>query len=77
MVPDPTELFLARVPLTRVQEADAWQFFAGEHDGEPEWTSDIEDNRTVWVQSNVCPCAPAGMSSYWFGLRPMRLAPVA
>ena len=177
-VPDPTELFLARVPLDSVQDAAAWEFFAGEPgDAEPTWTDDIaakrpvlvderlqhpgagtgedgqtdgaqnltvisqggvtylpkldryvytswteltfefyeaptpwgpwtlflsedfgpypwtderyggygttipskfvsDDNLSMWVQSNVCPCAPAGMSSYWFGLRPLSLAPV-
>jgi hypothetical protein len=29
----------------------------------------------MWVQSNVCPCAPAGMSSYYFGLRKLELEP--
>ncbi|QEW04617.1 DUF4185 domain-containing protein [Microbacterium lushaniae] len=175
-VPDPTELFLARVPLASVQDAATWEFYAGEPgDSAPTWTPDIarkrpvlvderrqhptdssaaepgqtvgaqnlsvlsqggvtflpalgryvytswteltfefyeapapwgpwelflsedfgpypwteerfggygtsipskflsEDNRSAWVQSNVCPCAPAGMSSYWFGLRPLHL----
>lgn len=35
-----------------------------------------DDDRTAWVQSNVCPCAPAGTSSYWFGLRSLHLHPV-
>lgn len=176
-VPDPTELFLARVPLDSVQDAATWQFYAGEPgDAEPTWTDDIaakrpvlvdervlypsdaagedgqtvgahnltvisqggvtflpklekyvytswteltfefyespapwgpwtlmasedfgaypwtderfggygttipskfvsEDDLTMWVQSNVCPCAPAGMSSYWFGLRSLELKP--
>lgn len=177
-VPDPTELFLARVPVDSVQDASAWEFSAGEPgDAEPTWTDDIaakrpvlvderlqhpgdataeagqtvgahnltvisqggvtylpkldryvytswteltfefyeaptpwgpwtlflsedfgpypwtderfggyattipskfvsDDNLSMWVQSNVCPCAPAGMSSYWLGLRPLHLAPV-
>lgn len=33
-----------------------------------------DDGRTMWVQSNVCPCAPAGKSSYYFGLRKLELA---
>ncbi|NYE18371.1 DUF4185 domain-containing protein [Microbacterium immunditiarum] len=178
--PDPTELFLARVPVDAVQDAAAWEFYVGRPgDDEPTWTGDItakrpvlvderrrhpsgddgagdsagttvgahdlsvlsqggvtylpkldryvytswteytfeffeapqpwgpwapflsrdfgpypwdsdafggygttipskflsDDNRTAWVQSNVCPCAPAGMSSYWFGLRELRLDP--
>lgn len=174
-VPDPTELFLARVPLGAVQDAASWEFFAGEPgDAEPTWTTDIDekrpvlvddrvlypsatagtdgqtvgahnltvlsqggvtylpkldryiytswteltfefyesptpwgpwtlfvsedfgpypwsddrfggygttipskfvspDNLTMWVQSNVCPCADAGMSSYWLGLRTLEL----
>ncbi|QTX03392.1 DUF4185 domain-containing protein [Agromyces archimandritae] len=172
-VPDPTELFLARVPVDAVQDVDRWEFYAGRPgDAEASWTADIADKRPVlvddrrrypsesgqgaapgtadlsvvsqggvtnlpaqdryvytswtelsfefseaptpwgpwtlflsedfgpypwtdesfggygttipskfvsddgtrmWVQSNVCPCAPAGMSSYWFGLRELRL----
>ena len=176
-VPDPTELFLARVPVASVQDVSTWEFYAGDPgDDEPTWTSDIgakrpvlvderlqhpadaegeagqtvgahnlsvisqggvthfpkldryvytswteltfefyesptpwgpwtlflsedfgaypwpedryggygttipskfvsDDNRTAWVQSNVCPCAPAGMASYWFGLRELSLHP--
>lgn len=176
--PDPTELFLARVPVATVQDASTWQFYAGDPgDAEPTWTDDIagkrpvlvdttrrnplepgvdprsvapgthdlsvlsqggvtylpardrylytswtertfefyeapqpwgpwtrfltedfgpypwdehryggyattvpskflsDDNLSMWVQSNVCPCAPAGMSAYWFGLRELRLTP--
>lgn len=175
-VPDPTELFLARVPVASVQDAATWEFYAGEPgDAEARWTSDItakrpvlvdrrrvhpgatketarsstvgahdlsvlsqggvtylpklgrylytswteltyefyeapapwgpwtlffsedfgpypwtdaryggygttvpskflsSDNRSAWMQSNVCPCAPAGMTSYWFGLRELHL----
>jgi len=178
-VPDPTELYLARVPTDSVQDVGTWEFYAGEPgDADPTWTSDIDrkrpvlvdervqhpsdegagseagqtvgahdltvislggvthlpeldryvytswteltfefyesptpwgpwrlflsedfgpypwtddryggygttipskflsdDNRTAWVQSNVCPCAPAGMTSYWFGLRELSLHP--
>ncbi|MCA1570127.1 MAG: DUF4185 domain-containing protein [Chloroflexi bacterium] len=28
------------------------------------------DGRSMWLQSNVCPCAPAGISTYDFSLRP-------
>ncbi|MGV8978525.1 MAG: hypothetical protein ACOH17_10815 [Cellulomonas sp.] len=31
------------------------------------------DGRTLWLQSNVCPCAPAGMSVYDFSLRRLDL----
>lgn len=178
-VPDPTELFLARVPTSSVQDASTWEFYAGAPgDAEASWTKDIarkqavliderrqhpldetagtagqtvgahnlsvisqggvtylptrdryiytswteltfefyesptpwgpwtlfvsedfgqypwteerfggygttipskfvsDDELTMWVQSNVCPCAPAGVSSYWFGLRKLELKPV-
>lgn len=160
VVEDPTELFLARVPVASVQDASSWEFFAGEPGAaDPTWTGDIaqkrpvlvddrrarglsvlsqggvtylpthdrylytswteytfefseapepwgpwtsilsedfgeypwtddriggyattvpskfvaEDEQTMWLQSNVCPCAPAGVTSYWFGLREMTL----
>lgn len=159
-VPDPTELFLARMPIDSVQDAPTWEFYAGEPgDDEATWTGDIAAKRPVlvderrqhdltvisqggvtylpkrdryiytswteftfefyesptpwgpwtlftsedfgeypwdperiggyattipskfvsgdetimWVQSNVCPCAQAGTTSYWFGLREMTL----
>ncbi|GAA1540523.1 hypothetical protein HD600_001017 [Microbacterium ginsengiterrae] len=179
-VPDPTELFLARVPTASVQDVATWEFYAGEPgDVEATWTDGIgakrpvlvderrqhpsdedaerdeggngqtvgahdlsvlsqggvtylpgrdrylytswteftfefyesptpwgpwslllsedfgaypwsedriggygttipskfvsDDETTLWLQSNVCPCAPAGASSYWFGLREMTL----
>jgi len=176
-VPDPTELFLARVPVASVQDVSTWEFYAGAPgDAEPAWTPDItakqpvladervqhpagknasggtvgarnltvlsqggvthlpaldrylytswteltfefyeapepwgpwtlfasedfgpypwtedryggyattipskylsDDNLSMWVQSNICPCAPAGMTSYWFGLRELSLRPV-
>ncbi|HLT61051.1 MAG TPA: DUF4185 domain-containing protein [Microlunatus sp.] len=45
-VPDPTDLFLARVPNDRVQDIDAWEFFAGTSD-EPAWSADPADRRPV------------------------------
>lgn len=159
-VTDPTELFLARVPVDSVQNVSTWEFFAGVIDDQPAWTADIaekqpvltddrrtdydmsvlsqggvtylpkhdrylytswteftfefyeaptpwgpwtlfhsedfggypwsderiggyattvpskfvsDDEKTLWLQSNVCPCAPAGVTSYWFGLREVTL----
>lgn len=47
-VPDPTKLYLARVPRTRIQERAAWQFYAGKSgDGTPKWSSDITAKRPV------------------------------
>lgn len=41
-VPDPTKLFLARVPKGHIQQRNAWQFYAGVgDDGTPAWTADI------------------------------------
>ncbi|WP_211215508.1 DUF4185 domain-containing protein [Agromyces subbeticus] len=177
-VPDPVDLWLARVPQDAVQDRSAWEFFAGLDGDEPRWSDDLaervavlhderlqhpsnadahagggqtvgaanlsvlsqggvtfneplglylytswteltfefsaskapwgpfelflsrdfgrypwtdvemggygttipskfisDDGRRMWVQSNVCPCAPAGISSYWFGLRPLALEP--
>jgi hypothetical protein len=174
-VPDPQDLYLARVPEDRIQDRASWEFYAGGGDA-PVWSSDIADRvavlhderrrypsdgqatggtvgaadlsvisqggvlydaplgrylytswteltyefyeapqpwgpwtlflskdfgpypwteeayggygttipskflsadgRTAWLQSNVCPCAPAGMSSYYFGLRKLELEPV-
>lgn len=34
------------------------------------------DGRTAYVQSNVCPCAPAGMSNYHFSLRKLTINPL-
>ncbi|MBA2720298.1 MAG: hypothetical protein H0U52_13825 [Chloroflexi bacterium] len=33
--------------------------------------------QSMWLQSNVCPCAPAGTSSYDFSLRRLELSPSA
>jgi len=160
-VADPTELFLARVPVDSVQDASTWEFFTGYSDNAPTWAADVtakkpvlvddrltdhgmsvlsqggvtylpkhdrylytswteytfefyeapapwgpwtlfesndfgpypweedriggyattvpskfvaDDEKSMWVQSNVCPCAPAGVSSYWFGLRELTLS---
>ena len=67
-----------------------WTLFLSEDFGTYPWTEDryggyattipskfvSDDERTMWVQSNVCPCAPAGMSVYWFGLRRLQISPV-
>lgn len=64
-----------------------WTLFLSEDFGAYPWTEErfggygtsipskfvSDDGLTMWVQSNVCPCAPAGMSSYWFGLRKLEL----
>jgi hypothetical protein len=34
-----------------------------------------DDGRSMWLQANVCPCAPAEMSVYDFALRQMTVDP--
>jgi hypothetical protein len=46
-VPDPTQLFLARVPRDRVLEREHWEFFRGLHVDCPVWTSDIAEKQPV------------------------------
>lgn len=47
-VPDPQDLYLARVPARAVQERDAWQFFSGNAPGgRPLWSFDIAERRAV------------------------------
>jgi hypothetical protein len=47
-VPDPVDLYLARVPRTSVQDRSAWEFFAGLDDqGNPRWSTNIKDKSTV------------------------------
>lgn len=172
-VPDPQDLYLARIPDDRILDRSAWQFAAGIDEGVPVWSADLddrepvltdtrrlyegdgsaeggtvgasdlsvisqggitylagldryvytswteltfefyeapepwgpwtlflsrdfgpypwpedafggygttipskfvsEDGRSMWLQSNVCPCAPAGVASYFFGLRELHL----
>lgn len=48
VVPDPTELFLGRVPAHAVQDITAWEFAAGTNaQGEPVWSRDISDKVAV------------------------------
>ena len=174
-VPDPVDVFLARVPTTGIQDRSTWEFYTGTEGDEPQWSTDIDDRvavlhdervlypsattmtrprsaratspssrraassttrrldrylytswteltfefyesptpwgpfelflskdfgpypwsleshggygttipskfispdgRSMWLQSNVCPCAPADMSVYDFALRPMTVVP--
>ncbi|HYH10747.1 MAG TPA: DUF4185 domain-containing protein [Thermomicrobiales bacterium] len=41
-VEDPTDLYLARVPVTGIQDRDAWEFFAGLDGDAPTWGADID-----------------------------------
>lgn len=54
LVPDPTALFLARVPAASVQDRARWEFFAGTgDDGSPRWSGEIEAKRPVLVDERV------------------------
>jgi hypothetical protein len=47
-VADPQDVFLARVPRSRVQDRSAWQFFTGlDARNRPRWSADITDRRAV------------------------------
>lgn len=49
LVPDPTELFLARVPADSIQDAAAWQYFAGMRGCTPAWSERVAERRPVLV----------------------------
>lgn len=56
--PDPTQLFLARVPATSIMDRSTWQFYAGDLNGNATWSSDItqrkpvlQDDRRVYVST--------------------------
>lgn len=59
LVPDPTELFLARVPAAAVQSSDAWEFYAGDADGVPVWSPDRFAKTPVLVDERVMYPEPA------------------
>lgn len=48
-VPDPTELYLARVPKDKLQDAGAWEFYSGDLKGHPNWSApgDISGKKPV------------------------------
>ncbi len=47
-VPDPTRLFLARVPARNIMDRSAWRYFAGfDPDGKPTWAEDIGARKPV------------------------------
>lgn len=47
-VPDPVDLYLARVPAARVQDRSQWTFFAGPNGaGRPIWSGRIEEKQPV------------------------------
>ena len=48
-VPDPQDVYLARVPKTKVQQRPAWQFFSGLRRDKvtPTWSKSIKDRESV------------------------------
>jgi hypothetical protein len=48
-VPDPTELYLARAPKDKLQDAGAWEYYRGDLSGKAEWTKpgDIAGKKPV------------------------------
>ncbi|WP_262702510.1 MULTISPECIES: DUF4185 domain-containing protein [Streptomyces] len=45
--PDPTDLYLARVPATSIMDRSTWQFYAGDSGGTPQWSSSIDQRVSV------------------------------
>ena len=57
-VPDPTQLFLARVPKASIMNRAAWEFYTGDLHGNPAWSSDIhlrkpvlQDDRRIYAST--------------------------
>lgn len=46
-VPDPTGLYLARVPKDKVQDRSAWEFYSGDLNGKVKWTKNIKQKKPV------------------------------
>lgn len=57
-VPDPMDLYLARVPVHAIQDRDAWEFCAGTTGGgdapRPVWSPDIERKHPVLTDTRRC-----------------------
>lgn len=49
VVPDPTKLYLARMPKDKIQDASAWEYYAGDLNGTEKWTApgDIDGRKPV------------------------------
>lgn len=52
-VPDPTELFLARVPKDSIMDRSTWEFYAGDLEGNASWTKDISQKKPVMRDDSV------------------------
>ncbi|WP_152362491.1 hypothetical protein [Microlunatus speluncae] len=42
VVPDPVDLWLARVPIEAIQQRDRWEFFAGTVGEDPVWSGELD-----------------------------------
>ncbi len=67
-VPDPTKLYLARVPRDSIQDRQRWEFYSGDLDGKVNWTTDIkakqpalQDDRRVYTRT-LAGVSPNNMS---------------
>lgn len=47
IVPDPTELYLARVPVGSIQDRATWEFYAGGDGSAVRWSTEIADRQPV------------------------------
>lgn len=47
VVEDPTDLYLARVPISSIQDRETWEFFAGMDGDAPTWIADIGQKAPV------------------------------
>ncbi|WP_069867397.1 hypothetical protein [Streptomyces malaysiensis] len=45
--PDPTDVYLARMPATSVMDRSAWRFYAGDSGGTPRWSSSLDQRVPV------------------------------
>jgi hypothetical protein len=46
-VPDPVDVYLARVPKASIQGRSTWEFFTGVSGAEPQWSAEIDDRVAV------------------------------
>jgi uncharacterized protein with LGFP repeats len=52
-VPNPTDLYLARVPASSIQTLSTWQYYAGTTGGSPVWSSNISSRQAVLHDDRV------------------------
>lgn len=46
-VEDPTNLYLARVPKTSIQDRSSWEFYTGDLNGKAKWSKNIKQRKPV------------------------------